>query len=342
MSQLRWPALPGLVVALAAGAAAAQGIDMSRGGPIDVTSTDGIEWRQQDQVVVARGNARAVRDNVSVDADRLLARYRPAGGAAATPAQRSAPDSPTGGNNEIWRLEAEGQVKIYTASDTARGDRAVYDVDQAVLVLTGRNLSLATPTQTVTARDSLEYWSMRRMAVARGNAVAVDTQENRRIGADTLVSYFVDNEAPQGAAGATPANARRPARAAAPAAQGQATGQGAGQAGGPIPGAGRVDRVEAFGNVEIRTITEVVRGDRGVYSPATGMARLLGNVRITRGDNQINGREAIVNLRTGVARLVSAPGNRVQGLVVPQQDGQQRQDPLLAPRGAPGPQGARQ
>jgi lipopolysaccharide export system protein LptA len=49
------------------------------------------------------------------------------------------------------------------------------------------------------------------------------------------------------------------------------------------------------------------------------MARLLGNVRITRGDNQINGREAIVNLRTGVARLVSAPGARVQGLVVPQQ-----------------------
>jgi lipopolysaccharide export system protein LptA len=52
------------------------------------------------------------------------------------------------------------------------------------------------------------------------------------------------------------------------------------------------------------------------------MARLLGNVRITRGDNQINGREAIVNLRTGVARLVSAAdrGERVRGLIVPQQD----------------------
>ena len=66
----------------------------------------------------------------------------------------------------------------------------------------------------------------------------------------------------------------------------------------------------------------VVRGDRGVYSAQTGMARLLGDVRITRGDNQINGREAIVNMRTGVARLVSSPGARVQGLIVPnQQDG---------------------
>ena len=72
-------------------------------------------------------------------------------------------------------------------------------------------------------------------------------------------------------------------------------------------------------------ITEVVRGDRGVYSPATGMARVLGAVRITRGENQVNGREAIVNLRTGVARLVAAPQNRVQGLIVPDQ-GQKQQE----------------
>ena len=37
----------------------AQGIDMSQGGPVDVTASDGIEWRQAEQVVIARGNARA-------------------------------------------------------------------------------------------------------------------------------------------------------------------------------------------------------------------------------------------------------------------------------------------
>jgi lipopolysaccharide export system protein LptA len=94
-----------------------------------------------------------------------------------------------------------------------------------------------------------------------------------------------------------------------------------------------MDRVEAYGNVEIRTATEVVRGDRGAYSAATGLARLLGEVRITRGDNQVNGREAIVNMRTGVARLVSAPGTRVQGLIIPnQQEGAAAQ-----PGGAPAP-----
>lgn len=308
------PLLASLVAPL--GSLHAQGIDLSGGGPVDVTATDGIEWRQTEQVIVARRDARAVRGDVTVDADRLLARYRPTGGAgsgqapgsAATPARPAgqAPalaENPAGGSSEIWRLEAEGRVTIRTATDTARGDRAVYDMDQAVLVLTGRELSLTTPSQVLTARDSLEYWSQRRMAVARGNAVAVDNQEGRRIGADTLVSYLLAEGASAAPAPVRPAAAN-------------------GRSAAPPPGAGKVDRVEAFGNVEIRTPTEVVRGDRGVYSPATGMARLLGNVRITRGDNQVNGREAIVNLRTGVARLISAAdrGERVRGLIVPQQD----------------------
>jgi lipopolysaccharide export system protein LptA len=127
--------------------------------------------------------------------------------------------------------------------------------------------------------------------------------------ADTLVAYFLENAAP----GATP----RPQTVAAP--PGSA---GAGAAAGGPQTPSSLDRVEAFGNVEIRTADEVVRGDRGVYSPNTGLARLLANVRITRGDNTLSGQEAIVNMQTGVARLVSAPGARVQGLVVPQQGGQ--------------------
>ncbi len=304
-----------LALALAAGHADAQGIDLSRGGPVDVAANDGIEWRQADQVVIARGDARAVRAGTTVDADRLLARYRPAKGRGAQPpaprgaaSGAAAPESALGGNSEIWRLEAEGNVRISTATDTARGDRAVYDIDQAVMVLTGRALSLNSAQQVITSRDSLEYWSARRMAVARGDALVVDRQENRRVRADTLVAYFLE-DAPGTAGGAPAKPAPPPVRPAAAAPGGR-----------EAPGAGRIDRVEAFGNVEIRTATEVVRGDRGVYSPATCMARLLGAVRITRGENQLNGREATVNMCTGVARLVSTPGGRVQGLILPNQD----------------------
>ena len=60
------------------------------------------------------------------------------------------------------------------------GDRAVYDIDAAVLTMTGRAMKLTTPTQILTARDTLEYWSQKHMAVARGDAVAV-TNDARRI-----------------------------------------------------------------------------------------------------------------------------------------------------------------
>ena len=147
-----------------------------------------------------------------MDADRLLARYRPSRSRGAAPAPPASagrtPEATLGGSSEIWRLEAEGNVRISTATDTARGDRAVYDIDQAVLVLTGRALSLSSAQQVITARDSLEYWSARRMAVARGDALVVDRQEDRRIRADTLVAYFLE-DAP-GSANASAGPARPP------------------------------------------------------------------------------------------------------------------------------------
>lgn len=302
------------VLALPA-AAAAQALDLTEGGPIEVTASNGIEWRQQEQVVIARGDARAVRGGVTLTADQLIARYRPRAGQPATAAPAPTPAEAPMSGGEIWRLEAQGNVKIDSATDHAEGDRAIYDMDQAVLVMTGRALKLTTPQDVLTSRDSMEYWPQKRMAVARGAAHVV-TQDQRQIAADTLVGYFQDSGR------ATPRGSRSAASGPAPA----GTGQGS-----------QLERVEAFGNVEIRTPSEVVRGDRGVYSEVTGMARLLGGVRITRGDNQLNGQEAIVNMRSGVARLVSTPGQRVQGLIIPQQ-GQQALQPQPgqgSPQGTP-------
>lgn len=277
------------LLVLMPGAVLAQTLDLTRGGPVEVTARDGIEWRQNEQAVVAIGDARAVRDGVTLSADRLTARYRPRAGAA--PQQGDAAN-PVGGS-EIWRLEADGSVRIETPTERAEGARAVYDMDQAVMVLSGAGLRLTTPDAVLTARDSLEYWPQRRMAVARGDALVVSA-DGRRIRADTLVGHFLEEA---------------PARTTAPAQPGA-------RAGVPAQGS-RVDRVEAFGNIEIRTAEEVVRGERGVYSPVTGTARVTGNVRITRGENQLNGAEAIVDLRAGTARLVAAPGERVQGIVLP-------------------------
>ena len=284
-----------LAFALMATGALAQSMELNQGGPIEVTARDGIEWRQQEQLVIARGAARAVRGGVTINADMLVARYRPRGGAPVE--TRPASEGP-GGASEIWRLEAEGNVVITTATDRAEGERAIYDMDQAVMVLTGRNLRLTSPDNVLTARDSVEYWPQRRMAVARGDAVVV-TKDDKRVRADVLVAYF--KEAP------TEATAPQRPQTARPGAE-------------ATPGSSsNLEKVEAYGRVEIRTPEEVVRGDSGVYTPPNGLARLLGDVRIVRGDNTLTGREAIVNMQTGISRLVASPGERVRGLVVPQQ-----------------------
>jgi len=280
--------------------AQAQQLDMSHGGPVEVTARDGIEWRQNEQEVLANGDARAVRDNVTVTGDTLIAHYRKktTPGAAATPAAPAGPAAADdAGANEIYRLEAVGNVHIFTATDQAWADHAVYDMDQSVLVLTGHALKIVTPQDVMTARDSMEYWSVPRRSVGRGNAVVV-TSDGRRIAADTLVGYSVD---PNAQKAGTPAPAVKVSTAPVD----------------PLAASGKLERVEAYGNVNVRTATENVFGDRGVYVPDTGMARVIGHVRVTRGQNQVNGVAADVNMKTGISTMLSSPTQRVEGLIVP-------------------------
>ncbi len=296
--------------------ARAQQLDLTRGGPISITATDGIEWRQQQREVIARGNAKAVRQNVTVTADRLVAFYRPKKGAPQPqppPTQPVSAADPETGGNEIYRLQAEGHVRIFTPTDEVQGDRAVYDMDQAVLVVTGHALRLTTPNDVLTARDTLEYWSQKHMAVARGDA-EVATKDGRRLKADTLVAYTTE----------TPAAPTRTAAAQSP--------QQAGED--PLATSGKLQKVDAFGHVVVRTVTDTAIGDRAVYVPDTGIARLAGNVRITRGQNQLNGSEAEVNMKTGIAQLLSGPRDRVHGLVVPN-DATNQQLTGQSPTGAP-------
>ncbi len=204
---------------------------------------------------------------------------------------------------------------IFTPTDRAQGDHAVYDLDQAVMVMTGHDLRLTTPNDVITARDDLEYWAQKHMAVARGDAVVV-TKDARRIAADVLVAYT------------TPAPATPPAPtpvAAKPAAPSSAED--------PLAASGKLEKVEAFGHVSIRTPTDFVTGDRGVYVPETGIAILVGNVRITRGENQLAGVRAEVNLKTGISRLLSGNSGRVQGLIVPNDN---TNGALAGPAGQPG------
>ena len=268
-------ALALLFVGVCSGELRAQAPAFDRGGgPIEIEASDGIEWRRDEKVYIATGNAKAVRGTITLNAARLIARYRD----RAEGARPSDAGGDLGGS--VYRLEAEGKVVISTPTQTAYADKAVYDVDQSVIVLTGKDLRIEADSDIIMARDSLEWYESRRMAVARGDAVVV--RGDRRVDADVLTAFVEDD----------------PAK----------------------PGQTRVRRVEAFGKVRIATVSQTARGDRGVYDLKSDVATLAGLVKLTQGDSQLNGDYGEMNMTTGVARLLPSPDGktRVQGLIVPQ------------------------
>ncbi len=106
-------------------------------------------------------------------------------------------------------------------------------------------------------------------------------------------------------------------------------------------------RIDAEGGVVITTPRDVVQGSKGTYDIGSKLAVLTGDVRITRGRNQLNGSAAEVDLESGVSRLLAAPagqgagqGARVRGLFVPEQQG--NRPGAVQGQGAQGEGGQRQ
>ena len=164
-----------LLGSLALGApAAAQGLKGLQSGdqPIEINAEEGIEWRRNEQLYIARGNAQAIRGDLTLYADVMTAHYSKA----------------AAGGTDIDRIDVEGNVRIVSPTATIYGDRGAYDVVNGVLVLVGDNLRLVAGDDIITARDSLEYWEVKKLAVARGDAVAV--REDKRIQADVLSAHF--------------------------------------------------------------------------------------------------------------------------------------------------------
>jgi lipopolysaccharide export system protein LptA len=278
-----------LVAGFAGGPASSQGLLNRSSGPVAIDADEGIEWRRDEKVYIATGNAKAVRGDVTVTAHRLIAYYRernPTPSGSAKPAAgASDAKEPEGGasSTDIYRLVAETDVTIQTPTQRATGDHGVYDVDRGVLVLTGNHLALDTSQDHITARDSLEYWDERKIAVARGDGVMV--RADRRIQGDVLTAHIAEDKKTNES---------------------------------------HITEVDGFGNVRISTPTQIAQGAKGVYNLVTNIAYLVDAVRVTQGKNQLNGDYGEVNLNTNVSRMLSGPsagrpGQRVRSLIVPNQ-----------------------
>ncbi len=220
--------------------------------PIAIEAENGVEWRQNEQIYIARGNATAKRGDTVIRADVLAAHYRRAGE----------------NRQEIWKITADGATTITTPKETITGDSAQYIVETAVFTLIGRPVTIDSGKSLLTA-GRVDYNSKTKTAHVTGNATVVE--DKRRVRADRFVAHFKDEG-----------------------------------------GKNSLSRVEAQGNVIITTPLEIARGDRGDYDAEARVATLTGNVKLTRGDNQLNGDRAEVNMKTGVSRLLAGAGAETQ------------------------------
>ena len=268
--------LLGLGLTLGAAPVAAQGLGGLQSGdePLEINALEGIEWRRDSRQYIARGDARAAQGDLEVFADVLVANYR---------------ENPNG-ENEIYQIEAQGNVRIVSPGETVYGQLARYNVDRKVMVLQGDNLRMVTEEDVITARDSFEYWEEMQVAVARGNAVAI--RGDRRVMADSLTAHMKKD----------------------------------------ADGKMGIDRVDAIGDVRISTPTDSVRGNKGIYYVKRQFAKLFGGVKITRGENQMNGEYAEVDLQSGISKLMAAPpgsqaSDRVRGLLIPKKQPDQPAQP---------------
>jgi lipopolysaccharide export system protein LptA len=240
--------------------------------PLEITADQTLEWHRNDLKYIARGNVVAKQGNAVIKADLLVADYRP----AKSQTKKS--------GSEIYRLTATGHVVISSDNNAASGDKAVYDVDKGVAVMTGGNLRMNAQDQIVTARDNFEYDVAAGKLTANGGARAVKKTDKGEdaITSDTLSAWLAQDET----------------------------------------GKRTVSRLTADQHVVITTPTEIMRGDRGDYNARTRIATVTGHVRLERGPNILEGDRAEINLATNVSRMlgVNGKGGRVRGVFYPSGD----------------------
>ena len=128
------------------------------------------------------------------------------------------------GSSEVFLLEVEGDVKIVTENEVVYGDHGRYSLADEHLILTGHDLRL----ESTNGRDKITAEDSLEYFDGDKRAVAKGNaharHDDKQIRADILVAYFAPDKSDKL----------------------------------------QVERVEAEGNVRVRTPTDVAIGDNGV------------------------------------------------------------------------------
>ncbi|MFN7113689.1 MAG: LptA/OstA family protein [Alphaproteobacteria bacterium] len=147
--------------------------------PVEIFADKTLEWDRTKKTYTARGNAIARQGTMQVRSDTLSAHYS---GGDDNGGTRS------GIGSNIEKLVASGKVEISSPPYTGYGEQAVYDLATGMATLTGGDLKIETPTESLTARDKIEFNTNQNRLTAIGKATARRGTDS--LSADNLSAFF--------------------------------------------------------------------------------------------------------------------------------------------------------
>lgn len=222
--------------------------------PIEIFADQGIEWHKNKKKYIASGNAKAKKGNSIITSDTLEAIYK------------DDKDS----DNKITLIKAIGNVTIKNESNIISGGHlATYNIEKEYFVVNGNKLRVDTDSDKLTANSQIEYWKIKNIAIATGNA-QVKKGKEYTINADRLVWHLKEF---------TQEKEKRY----------------------------KVKKMMAFENVVIETNSEIAYSDKALYNKIDEKCKLFGNVRLRKSENYVTGDYAELDLITGVSKLMPYP-----------------------------------
>jgi lipopolysaccharide export system protein LptA len=256
--------------------------------PISIGADQGIEWQQTNHLYIARGHATAKRGNGTVTADTLTAHYRPAAKAEAGTAQPT-PDKTDAFDSGTQIYMVEADGHVELSG---ADNQHAYGDHGVYDVDAGTMVLTGKDLRLVTKQDTVTARDSLewhdKEQVAVARGDAVAVREGRHIRADVMTAEVTRDE----------------------------------------KGNQHISRIDAEGNVIVSSQDQSGRGDSGVYNVDTGITTLIGHVKLTRGQNELRGQYAVVDMNKSIYRLLGAPPSgtltsggpaRVEGLFIPRQ-----------------------
>lgn len=156
------PYIPVFAGALMLASAAFAQVTLSNDKPVEISS-DMLDVQQDKNQAIFSGNVIATQGNINMRAEKMVVHYRNAGG-------DSSSDGAMG--KGISQIDASRGVIFSNATDTAKGDAAVYDVDAQTLDLTGNVLLTRDKNILKGTRMNYNLATGRSVLTAGGSAVA--------------------------------------------------------------------------------------------------------------------------------------------------------------------------